>query len=261
MTLPYKQEAGSNPHRQASIKCSLNKNKLDKCIANILVLFFAFVFLVKFGRPAILKSYVVTGIGDCQKMPILCIAPEKEIINPAIDETYIQELIPYKFSQLEVCLPKGFTVVNEKVTKVYYKKKWHQKRGAVVYLLYEAPDFFINLFPQAKKRGIMNDYEFLNRTMYAKIKDINNLTDTFFVIMKTVFTPYMSDQKNIKIIKFSNIDNKGFITYKLSPLENYFDCNVINQEGDFFKVYIKDKGARLDLDKVIAIVSTIKKQP
>jgi len=42
----------------------------------------------------------------------------------------------------------------------------------------------------------------------------------------------------------------------LAKADNYFDCNIINNAGDFFKIYIKDKGASLDLDKVVAIIST-----
>lgn len=40
---------------------------------------------------------------------------------------------------------------------------------------------------------------------------------------------------------------------------NYFDCNIIDDQGGFFKIYIKDDGARLDLNRVLAIISTAEK--
>ena len=75
--------------------------------------------------------------------------------------------------------------------------------------------------------------------------------------MKSVFTPDIGDQKNVKIVKFKTADNKGFITYNFTASENYFDCDVIKDDDAFLKVYIKDKDRKLDLDKVIAIISTL----
>lgn len=221
------------------------------------VLFFSLLFVAKFGGPAILKAYVETGIGNCRTLPLLCFVPEKEIINPEIDKTYLSELLPYTFPGIEISIPKGFTVIKGKVTKVYYKRRKYDAKSPVIYLLYQKPNFFINLFPQVKKQGMENNYDFVTRTMNAKVKDIDNLTDVFFVIMKTIFTPNIGDQANIKMVKFKVLDKKGFITYNLNPLENYFDCDVISSDDTFFKIYIKDKGARLDLDKVLAIISTL----
>jgi len=230
------------------------------------VLSFALLFVVRFGGPAILKAYIETGIGNCHTMPILCKVAEKETDNPKIDKSYLQELLPYSFPGqllpypfpgIEVSVPKGFTVVRGSVTKVYYKRRKFSGKEPTIYLLYQKPKFFINLFPQLKKQGIENNYQFLNRVMQAQPININNLTDAFFVIMKSIFTPDIGDQTNIKMVKFESLDKKGFVTYNLSPSENYFDCDVISNDDAFFKIYIKDKGARLDLDKTFAIISTL----
>jgi len=233
------------------------KKRTLKYIYIAVVLSFSLLFVAKFGGPAILKAYVETGIGNCRTLPLLCFAPEKELVNPEIDKTYLSELLPYTFPEIEISIPKGFTVIKGEVTKVYYKKRKYNAKSPVIYLLYQKPKFFINLFPQLKKQGVENNYDFLTRTMNAKVKDIDNVTDVFFVIMKTIFTPNLGDQKNIKMVKFESLDKRGFITYNLNPPENYFDCDVIRSDDTFCKIYIKDKGARLDLDKVLAIISTL----
>jgi hypothetical protein len=61
------------------------------------------------------------------------------------------------------------------------------------------------------------------------------------------------------MIKFISNDKKGFLNYSIGETGNYFDCNLFNEAGDFFKVYIIDKSTTLDLDKVFAIISTVKK--
>ena len=76
--------------------------------------------------------------------------------------------------------------------------------------------------------------------------------------MKSVFTPDIGCQSTAKMIKFQFKDYKGFINYQLCRPDNYFDCNVFDVNGNFFKVYIKDVGAQLDLNKVFAIISTLK---
>lgn len=233
------------------------KEKAAKNISLAVVLIFALLFVAKFGGPAILRAYVESGIGNCQKMPLLCTVPEKEIINPAIDKAYLLELLPYEFPELKIYLPRGFRVTKEKITKVYYKKKKRKDKGAAIYLLYEKPNFFVGLFPRINRQGIKNNYDFLARIMYAKIDDIENFTDTFFVIMKSIFSPDIGDQKNIKMVKFTSGDKKGFITYNLGVSENYFDCNIMNSRDDFFKIYIKGGGLRLDLYKVLTIISTV----
>lgn len=233
--------------------------KIIKYVYISVIFLFALLFVAKFGGPALLKSYIEMGIGGCQKIPIFCMAPEEVIINPAINREYLAELIPYNFPQVSIYIPKHFKVVNETIKKVYYKKNKRKQTGDVIYVLYKQPNFFVNLFPQLKKRGIDDDYEFIKRTMYAKIKDINNPTDAFFVIMKGIFIPDVGQQNALKMVKFNMPGKRGFINYNLTKTDNYFDCNIISNEGGFFKIYIKDKGATLNLDKALAIISTINK--
>lgn len=230
------------------------------------LLLFALSFVAAFGGTALLKAYVTAGIGDCSRMPIFCKLPEKEISNPGIDRTYISELLlysfagqelPYFFPDIEISVPKGFAVVKGSITKVYYKRRKYDAKTPTVYLLYQKPGFFINLFPRLKNYGIENNYEFVTRTLYAQLEDINNITDAFFVIMKSVFTPNLGEQENLRIFKFTISDKRGFINYNLTPAENYFDCDVIDSDDAFFKIYIKDKNRKLDLDKVLAIISTL----
>lgn len=235
------------------------KGKLLRGISIVIFILLALVFVVKFAGPPTLRLYVEAGIGSCQKIPILCAAPSKEIINPEINEEYIAQLVPYRFPEMGISVPKDFTVIKERIKKVYYKKHLRKDKGAVSYLLYNKPGFFTGLFPQTAKQGVSDDYEFLKRTMYATPKGIKNLTDAFFVIMKGIFTPDLGDQKNLEMVKFTVSGKKGFLNYNLGDTENYFDCNIIDEAGNFFKVYIKDKGAALNPDKVLAIISTVNK--
>jgi len=231
------------------------KGKLGKYISLAIFLLLAILFIAKFGGPSILRLYVETGIGTCQKIPILCMAPKEEILNPNINKDYILELLTYKFPKMSISVPRGFAVSQERITKVYYKKR-RKDNDTIIYLLYEEPNFFVNLFPQVNKHGLKDDYQFIRHTMYADLKNIKNLTDTFFVIMKSIFTPDVGDQNNLKMAQFSLPQRKGFINYNLSKTGNYFDCNVIDNQGNFFKIYIRDKEAVLDLDKVMTIIST-----
>lgn len=234
------------------------KRKVSKLFLSTIVFILAVLYLVKFGGPAILKTYIQLGIGSCQKIPILCRVPEKEL-TPRTDKDYLAQLLPYNFPGIEIRLPKGFTAIEGEINKVYYKRHHQPRRDAAVYLFSKNPQFFIGLFPQVKIYGINDDYTFLSRAMHAKIDNIKNLTDTFFVIMKSVFTPDLGDQRNVRIAEFKIKDKRGFISYTLGNSENYFDCNILDTQGDFFKVYIKDKGAQLDLDKVFSIISSVNK--
>jgi len=235
------------------------REKILKFVSAALVLALGLVFVIKFGAPGILRLYVEAGMGDFGKSPILYIRPQTEIADPLINDVYLCGLLRYQLPQMEIFLPKEFKVVKELVSKVYYKKRREKNTGAVVYLLHENPDFFVTAFPQVNKSGIKNDYDFIKRVMYARSPDIKNLTDAFFVIMKGVFTPDIGKKTDIKIASFSIADKKGFITYSLDPSGNYFDCNMVTAGGDFFKVYIRDKNASLDIDKLAAIISSIKR--
>ena len=216
----------------------------------------AIAFVVKFGGPKLLRVYVEAGIGTCKKVPILCRVPEAEVISPKINKEFITELVPYKFSEMEIFIPKGFRVVKQLATRVYYKKKKDKDSGSIFYLLYEPKDFFVNLSPQVKAGGVSDDYEFLRRTMYARPDEVKNLIDAFFVVTKSLFIPDMGDQSNVIMTRFVIENKKGFLNYNLSPGGNYFDFNMLDNQGNFFKVCIKDKQARLDLDKAFAIIST-----
>ncbi len=236
------------------------RKKTLKIISGTAAFLIAIAFVMKFGGPAILRLYVETGIGSCQKIPILCMVPEEKFIVPAaIDKDYTGELIPQDFPKMTIRIPRGFKVIQEEIKRDYYKRKSRPYSDAAIYVIHEEPDFFIELYPELRKRGINDNYEFIKRTMYARIKNTANLTDLFFIIMKGIFTPDLGDQKGVKMTQFRMKDRKGFINYNLGDKENYFDCSIITDTGDFFKVYIKDAGSRLNLNWVLAIISTADK--
>jgi len=234
------------------------KDKILKIIPAAIFLTLAIAFIVKFGGRAILKSYIETGIGDCRKIPILCMAPSEEINNLEIDKEYIAGLLEYKFPKIDISIPKGFDIFQEKIKKTYYKKFPRRNRGSAIYIIHMEPDFFVSLFPEIRKQGTNSDFDFMKRTMYAKESDIKNHTDAFFVIMKSIFIPDLGAQKNVKMAQFSISDKRGFINYNLSGPDRYFDCIVFNGQSNFFAIYIKDKGGSLDLNKVLSIISTAK---
>jgi len=235
------------------------KKKTVKILSIILALCLGAAFVVRFGGPGILRLYVETGMGVCSKSPVLCIKPNTEISEPLINEEYLAGLLLYKLPQMEIRLPKEFKVVKELVTKVYYKKRKDKLSGSVVYLLHENRDFFITAFPQVAKAGVRDDYQFITRVNNAQSAEIKNINDAFFVIMKGIFTPDMGSKNQVKISTFSIADKKGFITYSMGPEGNFFDCNMVSSSGDFFKVYIRDKNATLDIDKLAAIISTVRR--
>lgn len=228
-----------------------------KFISIVIALSLALLFVAKFAGPSLLKRYIEIGMGTCEKIPILCKMPSEEVVFTKTDKSYLAKLSLYNFPKLTILLPSDFTVIQETIKIAYQKKWWRPKAGGIIYVNHQSPDFFVNLYPHLKKQGIINNYEFIKRVMYAKINDIKNITDAFFVIMKGVFTPNIGDENKAKMIQFSLGDKRGFINYNLTKTANYFDCNIINNAGSFFKVYVKDEGAKLDLDKVITIISTI----
>lgn len=235
------------------------KKKLAKNLSIGILLILSLLFVAKVAGPQFLRMYVEMGLGDCTKLPIFCVAPDEEISDSTIDESYVEQLVEYALPEVKIKVPKDFSLIKEKITKVYYKRKYKRFEGPVIYLLFEKPDYFLNLFPRLKKQGIRSDYDFLLKTMSAKTKEINTLTDAFFTIMKSVFTPDLGDQNNLRMVKFVNQNKRGFITMNLGESENSFDCNIIDSQGNFFKLYIKDKGASLDLNKILAIISTVEK--
>lgn len=214
-------------------------------------------FVIKFAGPNILRQYIAYGIGNCKTTPILCRQPEEKIFEPAINSEYLTTLVPHSFPKMSVSVPKGFALVQELIKKPYYKKR-HAHNQAVIYLLYQEPKAFIKLYPDVRKQGVRDNYEFIRRLNYANLSKVDSIIGAFFTIMKSVFTPDIGNQNIAKMIKFQIEDKKGFINYTMAGPDNYFDCNVIDEKGNFFKVYIKDTGAYLDLNNVFAIISTLK---
>jgi len=235
----------------------MGKKRLFKIFARAILLVIAIAFVVKFAGPNILRQYIGYGIGNCKNTPILCMQPEEKVFTPQIDSAYLDTLVPHVFPRMSVRVPKGFAIVQELIKQKYYKKR-RTNNKAVIYLLIQEPGAFIKLYPDVRKQGVTDNYEFIRRLMYADLDQVNNITDAFFVIMKSVFTPDIGNQSTAKMIKFQITDYKGFINYSMAKPDNYFDCNVFDINGNFFKVYIKDIGGILDLNNVFAIISTLK---
>jgi hypothetical protein len=231
--------------------------RFAKYLTRLILLITALAFIIKFAGPNLLRQYISYGIGDCRSTPILCMQPEEKIFTPQINKEYLDTLIPHEFPRVSISVPKGFALVQELIKRQYYKKR-HANNKAVIYLLIQEPGAFIKLYPNVQKQGIKDNYEFIRRLIYAHLDRINNITDAFFVIMKSIFTPDVGNQSTAKMIKFQLQDLKGFINYSMAKPDNYFDCNVSDTNGNFFKVYIKDAGAHLDLNNVFAIISTLK---
>ncbi|MFA5311289.1 MAG: hypothetical protein WC355_03135 [Candidatus Omnitrophota bacterium] len=220
----------------------------------------ALVFAAIVGGPNILRGYIETGIGGCGKIPILCKSPAQEIAVAEAEKEYTGIFIPYKFSKMSLSAPRGFTVVQELEKKTYYKKRLNRKKESVIYAFRQDPGYFIKLFPQVKSAGIKDNYDFIRRLSFARTDQVKNITDAFFVILKSIFTPDIGSQHKAVMASFSISGKRGFISYNLFDEEYYFDCNLVNENGDFFKLYIKDLGARLQMDEVLAIISTLERE-
>jgi hypothetical protein len=230
--------------------------KLSRYFLIAVALSLAVVLIFKLSGPSLLQLYIKSGIGSCEEIPILCMTPHEDINTSGLTPQLADSFLPYEFEKMEIRIPKGFCVIQETVKKVYYKRKSRQEKVPTVYLLYKPPDFFIGLFPQLRKYGIADNYNFIRHTMYASLPGVQNIIDTFFVIMKGIFIPDLGDQRNVKMARFSLGSRKGFINYNLSGEEQFFDCNVIDAKDGFFKIYIKDIRGKLDLDSVLAMIST-----
>ena len=230
-----------------------------KRILTAILLILGVLFVIKFSGPKLLQLYIRSGMGDCKELPITCMAPSIELDNPYFSKSRLEDFTYFKFKNIEISLPKGFSVVRGQIKRHFYKKKKVPEGRQTIYLLYQKPDFFVGIFPLVKKQGVLDDHEFIKRTMNARTPEIGNLTDTFFVAMKGVFTPYLGDQQNLVMLK-TRIGNKiAFINYDLSPQANYYDCTIIDDNKDFFKIYIKDTNKVLSLEDVFAVISTVRK--
>jgi hypothetical protein len=237
----------------------MNKNIFIRYIFIAIFLILAILVLIKFSLPAILQFYVTGSVNGCREQPIFCNVPDEVITHKIIDKEYLSNLVCFKLPEVSICAPKEFTVIKEQLTKAYYKRVKNPDTDSIIYLVYEKPNFFMGLFPQLKKQGINNDFEFIKRVMFANLKDIKDLNSAFFVIMKGIFTPDLGEQNTVRMAQFILNDKKGFLNYNLTNQYNYFDCNIINSKGDFFKIYIKDRFTRLSLENVLAIISTVAK--
>ncbi len=233
-----------------------NKN-LIKYFVNIAVLFLCLAFIVKFAGKTILQQYISYGIGNCRTIPILCMQPDEKTLTPEVDKAYLDTLVPQRFPKVSVSVPKGFNVIQELIKRKYYKRR-KTENNAAIYLLRQEPDSFIKLYPDVQKMGINNNYEFIRRIMYANLRKIDGLEDAFFIIMKSIITPDIGPQSISRMVKFELGDKRGFVNYTMARPNNYFDCNVFDAQGNFFKLYIKDPGSRLDLNKVFTIISSLR---
>ena len=232
-------------------------NRLIKFFTALTIIILGLAFIIKFAGPTLLRQYISYGIGDCKSVPILCREPNENVLTPEVDKEYINTLIEQEFPKLSISAPKNFTLVQELIKRKYYKKRGIDK-NAIIYLFRQEPNDFIKLYPSVQKQGISDNYEFIRRLMYANLNKVNNITDAFFVIMKSVFTPDIGSQNISRVIKFKLGEKRGFVSYSMAKPNNFFDCNVLDPQGNFFKVYIKDTGGRLDLNNVFAIISTLK---
>ena len=233
------------------------KKALVKFFLYVIISTLAIAFVAKFAFPQVLRAYIQTGIGSCSSIPILCMAPENAPEIPVKNDAYAQTLTPLEFPKTRISVPKGFKVVEELVKKPYYKRKRQRSAEAVIYVLYEPPGFFVKLFPQVKRAGVKDNYAFMRNLMFAQENKIDDLNDAFFIILKSIFTPDLGDQRLARMIQFQAEDRHYFINYNLSGKINFFDCSIITKAGHFFKIYIKDTGKMLDLDKVFTIASGV----
>ncbi|MDD5431508.1 MAG: hypothetical protein PHO70_00750 [Candidatus Omnitrophica bacterium] len=236
----------------------MKKKTTFKVIVAIIFIVLGVLFVARFAGPEVLRAYIRSGIGDCEQIPILCRAPDGNVIRGSINKEYYDQLRPFRFAKMEIFAPKNFNVIQEKIKRLSYKKHPRWQKSASIYILHENKDYFINLFPQLRKAGINNDQVYIERLMNAKLPEVNNLVDAFFVIMKGIFTPDVGNQKTVLMKRFVIEDKRGFINYNIGPVNNYFDCNFFDDNGAYFKVYIKDIGAKLDLEKVLTIVSSVR---
>jgi len=231
--------------------------RFAKYLAATIALALCVAFVVKFAGPNILRQYISYGIGSCKNIPILCMQPDEKTFLPEANKEYQETLVLQTFPKFSIWAPKGFALIQELIKRRYYKRR-NKGNSSVIYLIYQEPQALIRLYPDVRKAGVKDNREFIHRMSYANLSGINNITDAFFVIMKSVFTPDIGNQLTAKMIKFELEDKAGFINYNLAKPENYFDCIAVDKRDNLFKIYIKDHGNHLDLNKVFTIISTLK---
>lgn len=234
----------------------MKKNTLKKYAGIAVILVLAIFIIAKLAGGEILKLYVKAGVGDCKEVPFLCMAPGEATLVMQPDKIFESELIPHKFPEVSIRTPRGFSVVQQTIKRVYYKRKKNKQFTTVIYVLGKRANFFLDLYPQVKKDGVNSDYEFINRLMSANVEKIKNLYDAFFVIMKGIFTPDLGNPQSVTMVRFSIENIKGFCNYNLEAKKHYFDFNMFDNLGNFYKVYIKDEEGLLDLNKAMTVAST-----
>lgn len=236
------------------------KQKILSRALLFVILFLIFDFVAKFAGPELLKSYIASGIGTCQQNPVLCIVPEQEKLHFTSDKAFQSTLVPFRMPGVELYAPRRFTVIKERIKKVYYKRQRRVHKGQSIYVLSQPPDFFLDLFPQYRARGIQDDHQFFSRVMHAQLSAIEGTSDAFFVVIKSLFTAGLGEeQSGVKIVEFEGEGKKGFIAYNKSAGVNYFDCNIFTQDRQFFKLFVRDESLELGLQDVLTIISTVRK--
>jgi hypothetical protein len=233
------------------------KKKFLKSSTIAILLLGALTLLVKLGGPKLLQNYIKMGIGDCKKIPVLCLLPNDEVLIPDINPDIAKHYLQYTFPKMAVRAPAGFSVVQEMIKKFYYDKKTRKNSRSIIYVLHEEKGYFPELFREAKKAGIDNNYDFIKRTMNAEPQNVKSITDAFFVIMKSIFIPDVGDQNKAIMTRFKIGKKYGFITYNLDKTGNFFNCDMTDDTGAYFKAYVKDTDAKLGINDVFAIVSTL----
>jgi len=237
----------------------MSKQRVVSTVLGVLVCILAFVGVIYFQGGRLIQIYISSGIGNCQKIPILCRQPSEELSLSTV-ALRSGDVIPQRFDRVSLSVPKGFAVVQETVQRVYYKKQKDKARGNTIYVLRESPGYFPLLFPQLAKKQITTNYEFIRRIMYAKLTEVRDLTDAFFVIMKGIFIPDIGDQRKARMVSFTQLDKKGFLTYSQRQKQQFFDCNCVDAQDNFYKLYIKDASGRMVLDDVLAVIATLRPQ-
>ena len=232
------------------------KDRFIKSIAITIFILVSIAMVIKFQGALFLRMYVMFGIGDCAKIPILCMTPGERVISESFDQQEPEDFISHIFSDMSIRVPRGFTVVQRETKKVYYKKNKHIGQDAIIYLLCRPPGFFTGLYPQLKNSGLDSDHEFIRRVMFADERKIKSINDAFFVIMKGIFTPDLGDQREVRMAALNLEELSGYINYNIEGDQNYYDCNIFDSQGNYFKIYIRDTNAILDLDEVLAVIST-----
>ena len=235
----------------------MGHKRFKKYFTRAILLSLGLAFIIKSAGPNILRQYISYGVGNCKTTPILCRQPDEKIFTPSINSEYLETLTFHAFPKMSISVPKGFSLIQELIKKPYYKRR-HSDSQATIHLLIQEPGAFVKLYPDVRKWGVTDNYEFIRRLIYANLESVENIADAFFLVMKSIFTPDIGNQSTARMINFQFLELKGFINYSMAKPNNYFDCNVSDKAGNFFKVYIKDIGARLDLNNVFAIISTLK---